>query len=386
MRRITVPARVVRVAAPEAAPSPAGARHRGHGAPAAPAGAGAELRVVDVIRMLLRHPRLLTGVPVLCAALAVALTLLTREYTVTSRFMPKTAQMPGGAARLAGLASQFGVSVPVGGEGETPDFYAQLLRSSDILGPALTSTYRFADAEAEGKVVQGTLLDLLEIEGDTEAERLRAGVEALRGRIASSADLKTNLVSLTVTAPSAELAVAVNRRLLELVQEFNAERRQSQASLERKFVQERVAEAEGELRRAERALGGFIDSNRAYSESPQRTVEFQRLQREVALRQQVHTSLAQAYETARIEEIRDMPVVTLVERPDGMAERKGSLLLNLLLALVVGTALAVGLALAWEFGCLAYTADPGSFGALGRFYAPRNGRGPTHPAHDRDSR
>jgi uncharacterized protein involved in exopolysaccharide biosynthesis len=333
-----------------------------------------ELRVIDVVNMLLRHVPLLVLLPLMVGGLAVALTLMGREYTAKSRFMPKTAQSPGGAARVA---AQFGIGLPVGGEGETPDFYAQLLRSPDILLPALTSTFAYVTPRTPAGVGDATLLDILEIQGRNEEERLRNGVEALRNRTSSSADIKTNLVSLTVTAPTGELAVAVNRKLLELVQQFNAEQRQSQAALERRFVEARVKEAEDELRRAEALLKVFIDRNRAFSESPYRTVEFQRLQREVSLRQQIHTSLAQAYETARIEEIRDMPVITLVESPEGMAEKKGSLLLNLLLGLVIGGVLAAGVALTWEFGRLAYLSDPSSYTPLSRLYAGRDRVRPT---------
>jgi uncharacterized protein involved in exopolysaccharide biosynthesis len=48
--------------------------------------------------------------------------------------------------------------------------------------------------------------------------------------------------------------------------------------------------------------------------------EEQRLQRQVTLRQTLYLSLAQNYESAKIEEVRNTPVITLVERPEGFVE------------------------------------------------------------------
>jgi tyrosine-protein kinase Etk/Wzc len=41
-----------------------------------------------------------------------------------------------------------------------------------------------------------------------------------------------------------------------------------------------------------------------------------RLRRDVTMRQQLYTSLAESYEHAKIDEVRDTPVITIVERPD----------------------------------------------------------------------
>ena len=94
----------------------------------------------------------------------------------------------------------------------------------------------------------------------------------------------------------------MNRRLLELVTEFNQERRQSQAAAERRFVEARREEAKGELEEAERNLQRFLEQNRSYESSPQLVFEAQRLQRSVDINQQLYTSLAQSYEQARIAE------------------------------------------------------------------------------------
>jgi uncharacterized protein involved in exopolysaccharide biosynthesis len=70
--------------------------------------------------------------------------------------------------------------------------------------------------------------------------------------------------------------------------------------------------------------------------------EANRLQRRVDLRQQVYSSLAQSYENARIEEVRNTPVTTVITRPEGSAlPVKGNLVLDLFLGLLLGSAVAL---------------------------------------------
>jgi uncharacterized protein involved in exopolysaccharide biosynthesis len=73
--------------------------------------------------------------------------------------------------------------------------------------------------------------------------------------------------------------------------------------------------ASGELRVAEDRLESFLRNNRQFGGSPELTFQRERLQRDVALQQQVFTSLTQSLEEVRIREVRDTPLITVVEAP-----------------------------------------------------------------------
>ena len=79
-------------------------------------------------------------------------------------------------------------------------------------------------------------------------------------------------------------------------------------------MEAQAGEAERALREAEDRLQGFLQRNRVIS-SPDLGFEHDRLQRQVTLRQQVYTSLVQNQEEARIREVRDTPVITVLENP-----------------------------------------------------------------------
>jgi uncharacterized protein involved in exopolysaccharide biosynthesis len=156
-------------------------------------------------------------------------------------------------------------------------------------------------------------------------------------------------VDVSVTTPWPSVSQTLADRLLQGVNEFNLQTRKSQAGAERQFVDAQAADAEHELRDAEDQLQAFLQSNRAIGDSPQLTFERERLQRNVTLRQSIYTSLLQDREDARIREVRDTPVITVLDAPQLPLKSLGrkTLVKALAGALLGGTA-AVAMALFME--------------------------------------
>lgn len=294
-----------------------------------------------LLSMALDHARLLLVIPGLCAAVALGLTLIFgRGFVAESTFQPDTSSPDVG--RLAGLASQLGFPVGRMSEGESVEFYVSLAESRSLLAEVATDTFRFAESEGSPDTLRGTLLDLLEVKGGTPTERLRNATERLERDIDVWADVNSGIVTLRTRAPWAGLAVQVNRNLLEGIHRFNLEKRRSQARAEREFVEERVRHARSELEAAEADLRRFLEVNRRYDDSPQLRFEADGLQRRVSLRQQVYTSLAESFEKARLDEVRNTPVVTVIDAPEGSARRTWSPVRNTVLALLLGLLLVAG--------------------------------------------
>ena len=335
----------------------------------------------------LRNARWIVGISAAFVVIAVVATVFgRREYEAVSEFMPQTRQPDAG--NLTGLAAQFGFSVAGMGTNESVDFYAELVRSKDLLTEAVTTTYRFpASTEPDADTLSGTLIELLEIEAETEEERLWAAVQELNDRVAVSPNIKANVVNVRTRTPWRALSVQLNRRIIDLVNVFNLEKRQSQARAERDFVGRRLAEARSELREAESELQRFLEENRAGS-SPRVRFEEGRLQRAVDLRQQVVNTLVQSHEQARIDEIRDTPVITVTDSPEGSSHPVGnSLLLNVLLAGFAGLVVASCAVFLREYLARERRENPSDYGAferqkswiLGR-WRRRRGAAPGHAA------
>src|SRR5207245_1573905 len=128
----------------------------------------------------------------------------------------------------------------------------------------------------------------------------------------------TGVVRLEVHTRDEALSAEMANRFIQLVNDYNLKRRQSQAGAERQFIEGRLAQAAGELSSAEESLAVFYRHNRRFQDSPDLAAREAQLQRRVTLRQQLYITLSQNYEAARIDEVRNTPVITIVESPVGL--------------------------------------------------------------------
>lgn len=298
--------------------------------------------LISAVNAVLRYRHILVLSVGLGFGLAVGLALWRpRTYTSRASFMP---QAPSNElSRLSGLAMQFGVAVPVGPATQTPFFYVDLLQSREILGAAVDSAYAF---QADTGMVHANLLTIFGAEGKTPAERREDAVRKLREKIATTVLLKSGVVLLNVTTAHPALSQQIGARLFELLDRFNAENRQSQASAERRFVEQRLKERQAELQQSEDRQRRFLEENRNFQNSPALSERHNELQRDVMMRQTLVTSLSQSYEQARIDEVRDTPVITLVQRPDLPVDPDRRHLINkALVGMLLGG--LFGLAFAW---------------------------------------
>lgn len=308
-----------------------------------------EISLIALVNALLRHWVALVAIPFAFLVLSVvSLVFSAPEFTASAVFMPQTSNSS--ASRLSGLAAQFGINVGGTGGGESLEFYSALPKSRALLQRAVESEYRVPGAGPDSSDLVGNLVKLYGVEGDTPDQRLRATLALLKDKVTVTSDESSGLVRISVAAPWPALAVAIDRKLLDELNDFNLHRRQSQAGAERAFLEARLDEARHELDSAEGALAGFTDANRHYQESPMLSLRAARLQRRVDVQQQVYATLAQAYEQARIEQVRNTPVLTVIESPDGSAQQTAPLLLKTVaLAIILGLMCAVAYAFIREY-------------------------------------
>lgn len=314
------------------------------------------LNLTDILAFLLRNLRLLIFLPLATAIGLASLFLLSgRPYAAYSTFSVATSGT--NLSRLAGLAAQFGMAFgnrPT----ESVDFYAALLRSGDVLREVALSEYTVVDADEPSDTIRANLLELLPAKGKTEARQVKSAVRRLRKRVGVSTDLFSGTVSLKVVHANPDLAEQIARRLLDIADRYNVERRKAMAADERAFFEERVAEAQAELQEAERALEAFMLENRSFQSSPSLRYEAAKLQRQVDLRQQVYFGLVQAYDQARVDEVRNTATISIIESPEGTSRPATRLLHILFMGGFFGGFIALSIAGFREFTLRQRESDP----------------------------
>jgi uncharacterized protein involved in exopolysaccharide biosynthesis len=314
-----------------------------------------------ILTPLIRQWRIVLLTPLVFTALAVTLCLLARrQYTAVATFVPASPASPGLNGSLASLAGQFGISVQSVGPA-SPDFYAGVLNSRVVREGLLRSS--FPDPEHLNE--QRPLLSILGLDDGADAENRDAGLELLEQRAVTSVDKRTGVISLAVELPDPNLAAAVANRAIELLNAFNLQQLQTQSRAQRTFVGERLDQANAELQRAEDRFVAFSRENRSYAASPLLAVEAERLRRQIELQKEVVSTLKREFEQARIAEVRDTPVLTVLDIAAPPTRKSSpSLLLAVVLATILGGALGVGGAYTLELRDLARRTESVSYRRL----------------------
>jgi len=299
--------------------------------------------LLGLLTPVVRRWRLMVTVPFAFAVIAAAYSLLTPSiYTASTTFTPEASGGQSLAATLGSLSSltgQFGLA-PTIGANASPDFFASVLRSRELLVSTLHTEFRDPATGTPRR-----LLDLLEIHAPNDAQALALGVTRLGEVTSTAVDRRTGIVTLSTRLRDPKLGADVANRMVQLLNDFNLRQRQSQSREQKRFAADRLAQAEGELRQAEQVLQRFLERNRTYRGSPLLEFEHDRLARLVELKQQVYVALSKSLEDARIAEVRDTPVLTIIDPATPPARRSSPkrrllVLIAALAGIVVAGALA----------------------------------------------
>jgi len=275
------------------------------GAAAAPSEQG--LGLLELMALLLDHRALLAALSLGFGAAALVVAMLMHPlYKAETTFVPETRQasLPAG---LSSIAGQFGLSV--GNQGsQSPYFYGDLLRSREVMTQVLRTRFR-----RPGRTDSAALLDILPISATTPRSRLDKALRKLDDRLGVIVDEQTNVVHVAVEMPGPQLAADVANRFVVALDSFNQVTRRSQGRAQRVFAEDQLTEAQHALNDAEDALRTFLVRNRSYQGWPQLELEYERLQRQVTMRQEVYQNLYREYESARLEEVNDTPIITVMD-------------------------------------------------------------------------
>jgi uncharacterized protein involved in exopolysaccharide biosynthesis len=253
-------------------------------------------------------------------------------YTVTTSLIPDSRSS---SASVSGLAAQFGIPVAAGDPTQSPQFYLELLTSAEILRGVATANYNLPNRDAKPVTTLAQWYGIPRTAHTTDDV-----IKKLSRQLDATVSLRTGVITAAVSADNPVVAFQTASQLIDELNRFNSDRRLSRAGAEKEFAGRRLAETNLALRAADDRLQSFLQTNREYRSSIGLSFEEDRLAREVAMRQQLFTAASQAFETAKMEQVRETPVLTVLEPPrvPTSADRKG-LLKTIVLGLIVGSVL-----------------------------------------------
>ena len=289
----------------------------------------------DLVTIVRARWRLVLTYTLIGGAVAVAVVLiLPSSYTSTAAFQAESTPQTQLSGALAGLASQLG-NVSLSSPQNSPQFFSDLVTTDAVL-------HRVARAQFPYQGRLTPLSTIYEFDQDAPAMREYRTIKRLRTAIALDVNGRTNVVRVSIEARTPELAQALAESTLAELNEANIELRRARAAAEHDFTADRSAEARRGLDSAELALAAFYQRNRITS-SPELQMEESRLKRSVDMAQQIYVQLRMQAEQAGLQEVRNTPVVSVIDPPTLPVRRSWP---NRRLGVVLGLAVGFTLSLA----------------------------------------
>lgn len=274
--------------------------------------------------------------PILAAAVA-ALTL-PRWYQSGATLTIEAGTTPIPQGSVIGLASQLGLAAT--DASRSPQFYADLLGSRVLLEHVLSAQFPLGPS--------GRLQNLEDFwdNGRPSTPRLHdRAIGKLQDHLGVSANTRTGVITFTLEGPSQAVAKLMADTALAALNDLVVSIRHKHAAAERQFTEERWKVLRDSLTAREETLRRFYERNRQIT-SPELQFEELRLRREVERVQTVYAQIGAQLEQARIQEVRDIPVISVIDPPiEPIRKAAPKTRLLLITAAILGTAVAIILTL-----------------------------------------
>ena len=139
-------------------------------------------------------------------------------------------------------------------------------------------------------------------------------IKEFHDRIEVLEDRSSGLIRINLTLEDPLISASVANFIGEQVQNYIQKENSAQSTKEKIFILSRLKIVKNELEASELELKGFKERNRGYEDSPDLFMTFSQFFREVEAKKQVYLTLQQQLELARIEEVKQTPILHVLDR------------------------------------------------------------------------
>ena len=278
-----------------------------------------EFSIVELRRGVVRRWRWLVGIPVATALLGAAAALVwPKTWTATTTFVPESALGSNNTSLLGALGGISSLLGEAGGgaaalarlkDGPSTEFFADVLTSQELLATTLRTP--FTDPASRSQ--KQPLLELIDVTGPTPERRFGNALRKFKRKVVVTISRRSAIVNLSVTLSDPVLSASVANFMLGQLNTFNLERRQRSSTEQRRFAELRLTTAQLELNAAEKNRQAFLNANRNYYEAPRLMATYDALDRVVRVKEGILIGLTKTFEESRVAEVRDTPLLTVVD-------------------------------------------------------------------------
>ena len=233
-------------------------------------------------------------------------------YESTVTILPDYGNKSTSIGQFSDLAALAGVKV---GEGAPTEIYQVLAASESVLEPVINKKYSTKEYKDSVNLIQ-----YFNIEPDNSLSPklqqrkmfIKAYKRLSKDLLTTDLDRITKVLNITVTMPESDLSALVANNIVKSLDYYIRTKRKSYASEQRFYIEKRLLQVKDSLTAAENKLKNFREENRLVA-SPALLLEQGRLLRNVDILQAVYIELNKQLEIAKIDEIKETPVLNVKE-------------------------------------------------------------------------
>ena len=249
---------------------------------------------------------------VLIITLLFLLFIIKPYYESSVVILPEYGSKSNMLSQLSGLAALAGVRV---GEVSATEIYQNLVLSESVIGPVIYSKYLTKEYPDSVNLIQ--YFEVKKEDPNPEIQKRKRFLAVLipftKGNILTDIDRVTKILTVKVTMPEAQLSADIVNKLVESLDFYIRTKRKSYAGEQRYYLEKRVEQIKDSLSICENKLRDFREQNRMVIQSPNLLLEQERLLRNIQIQQNVYIELTKQLELAKIDEIRDTPILNIKE-------------------------------------------------------------------------
>ena len=264
-----------------------------------------DVSIVGLCLLLLKRKKIISYIVGSVIILTVIMLLLTPNlYRSQASILPSGEQ-----DSFSNFKSLAGLGSFVSQDENSSALFPEILRSREITNTVLNAEFSFKDDEG---VVRN--LKLSEYFNTTSPDLLHS---ALLGITDISVDKKNGVINIGVTTEYPGLSQKILESFLAELENFNLYKRASQAKDNEKYLANQLGSLRIGLDNLEDEFVQFQKANRNWliTSDPEILKEVSRFKREIEIKSKGFILLNQEYEMAKLESLKDIPVIRMLDNP-----------------------------------------------------------------------
>ncbi len=268
---------------------------------------------LEIISLLWAKKKFIILVTLITTVVFIGLTfLMTPTYLSSTVILPDMGKDKLGP--LGDLASLAGINI--GGEVIMVKLYPDIIQSEAVLTPVIEKKYKskFYDQPVN-------LIEYFEIDKETPRRTQEVILERMRKLLKIEMSQKTGLLTYSIETKDAQVSADILNTITAELNNFLLTKKATNAGEQRKWIDQRLKEVKLDLSSAENVLKEFREKNRRVTDSPQLLLEQERLMRNVIVQSTIYSTLIQQYEMAKIEELKYVPIINVLDEAKPAAEK-----------------------------------------------------------------